>query len=54
MPIPNMATSTIAMGKARVADLSGTQVPEGSVIDSHGNPTTDPSVMFNEPSGALT
>ncbi len=50
----DMATSTIAMGKARVADLSGTQVPEGSVIDAKGNPTTDPSVMFGEPSGALT
>lgn len=50
----DMATSTIAMGKARVADLSGTKVPEGSVIDPHGVPTTDPSVMFSEPSGALT
>jgi uncharacterized oxidoreductase len=49
-----MATSTIAMGKARVADLSGKQVPMGSVIDSQGNPTTDPSVMFQEPAGSLT
>ncbi len=50
----DMATSTIAMGKARVADLSGNSVPEGSVIDVDGNPTTDPSVMFEEPSGSLT
>ncbi|WP_146348477.1 malate/lactate/ureidoglycolate dehydrogenase [Falsiphaeobacter marinintestinus] len=50
----DMATSTIAMGKARVADLSGKQVPEGSVIDAQGNPTTDPSVMFNEAGGSLT
>ncbi|MEP4198733.1 MAG: malate/lactate/ureidoglycolate dehydrogenase [Aliishimia sp.] len=50
----DMATSTIAMGKARVADLSGTKVPEGSVIDAQGAPTTDPSVMFNQPMGALT
>lgn len=50
----DMATSTIAMGKARVADLSGAQVPEGSVIDAEGNPTLDPSVMFEEPSGSLT
>ena len=50
----DMATSTIAMGKARVANLSGKQVPEGSVIDSQGDPTTDPSVMFNDPAGALT
>lgn len=50
----DMATSTIAMGKARVADLSGKRVPEGSVIDAKGNPTTDPSVMFNEAGGSLT
>ncbi|MFY0648755.1 malate/lactate/ureidoglycolate dehydrogenase [Sulfitobacter geojensis] len=50
----DMATSTIAMGKVRVADLSGKQVPEGCVTDAAGNPTTDPSVMFNEPLGALT
>lgn len=50
----DMATSTIAMGKARVADLSGKQVPKGCVIDAQGNPTTDPSVMFSEPAGSLT
>ena len=52
--ILDMATSTIAMGKARVANLSGQQVPEGSVIDQQGKPTTDPSVMFQEPAGSLT
>ena len=51
--ILDIATSTIAMGKARVANLSGKQVPEGSVIDQQGNPTTDPSVMFQEPAGSL-
>ena len=50
----DMATSTIAMGKARVANLSGKQVPEGSAIDGKGNPTTDPSVMFDEKGGSLT
>ncbi len=50
----DMATSTIAMGKARVADLSGKQLPEGSVIDAKGNPTSDPSVMFNDAGGSLT
>ena len=54
MFILDMATSTIAMGKARVANLSGNQVPEGSVIDPQGNLTTDPSVMFQEPAGSLT
>ena len=54
MFILDMATSTIAMGKARVANFSGKQVPEGSVIDPQGKPTTDPSVMFQEPAGSLT
>ncbi|MHA6261768.1 malate/lactate/ureidoglycolate dehydrogenase [Arenibacterium sp. CAU 1754] len=50
----DMATSTIAHGKARVAHLSGKQVSEGALIDATGAATTDPSVMFEEPKGALT
>lgn len=54
MMVLDMATSTIAHGKARVAYLSGKKVPWGSLIDSEGNETDDPSVMFEEPHGALT
>jgi len=54
MFVLDMATSTIAMGKARVADLSGTEVPAGAVIDVQGHPTTDPSVMFDDNGGSLT
>lgn len=50
----DMATSTIAKGKVRVAHLSGKQVPEGALIDAQGGATTDPSVMFDDPLGALT
>jgi len=50
----DMATSTIAKGKARVAHLSGKAVPEGALIDAQGRPTTDPAVMFDDPMGALT
>ena len=49
----DMATSLIAMGKARVAHNSGVPVPEGSVIDSEGGYTTDPSVLFQKPVGSL-
>lgn len=49
----DMATSRIAMGKARVAMSKGTELDEGMVIDSDGQPTTDPSVMYEEPRGAL-
>ena len=49
----DMATSQVAQGKVRVAFNKGVEVPEGSLIDHLGNPTNDPSVMFNEPKGAL-
>lgn len=54
MYLLDMATSTIAKGKTRVAYLSGKPVPEGALIDAQGRPTTDPAVMFEDPLGALT
>ena len=50
----DMATSTIALGKARVAHNKGEPVPSGCLIDHLGQPTTDPGVMFSAPMGALT
>jgi uncharacterized oxidoreductase len=50
----DMATSTIAFGKVRVAYNRGEQVPEGSLIDHQGNETTDPDTMFEAPMGALS
>ena len=53
----DFATSTIAIGKVRVALENGRPVPEGTLIDRDGNPTTDPSAMYPQdggPSGALT
>jgi uncharacterized oxidoreductase len=50
----DMATSTIALGKARVAHNSGVPVADGCLVDHQGLPTNDPSVMFSEPMGALT
>jgi hydroxycarboxylate dehydrogenase B len=49
----DMATSQIAMGKARVAMSKGEQLGEGLLIDAAGKPTTDPSVMYQDPRGAL-
>jgi uncharacterized oxidoreductase len=49
----DMATSTIAQGKTRVAYNKGVEVPENCLIDHEGNPTNDPAVMFEEPKGAL-
>jgi uncharacterized oxidoreductase len=49
----DMATSRIARGKAMVAMNRGERVAEGLILDSDGEPTTDPAVMFREPGGAL-
>lgn len=54
MMVLDMATSTIAHGKARVAHLAGEDVPDNCLIDAEGNPTNNPAVMFEDPKGALT
>ncbi len=49
----DMATSRIALGKARVANNAGVKVPYGTVIGTDGILTDDPGVMFSSPPGAL-
>lgn len=49
----DMATSAIALGKVRVAHFKGTPIEDGALVDSLGEPTNDPNVMFREPFGAL-
>jgi uncharacterized oxidoreductase len=53
MVLHDMATSMIAMGMARDAKNKGVPVPDGSLLDGEGRPTTDPGVMFPERIGAL-
>jgi L-lactate dehydrogenase len=60
-PMPNgrpplvvdIATSAIAINKARVLAEKGEPAPEHSIIDADGNPTTDASVMFGDQPGSL-
>ncbi len=49
----DMATTTIAAGKARVAYNKGVSVPDGCLIDDDGNPTNDPTGFIRDHSGAL-
>ncbi|MBV9248005.1 MAG: malate/lactate/ureidoglycolate dehydrogenase [Acetobacteraceae bacterium] len=49
----DMATTTIAAGKARVAYNKGVAVPDGCLIDSNGEPTTDPTGFIRDHTGAL-
>ncbi len=46
--ILDMATSGVANGKIRVARNKGEAVAPGLLIDAHGQPTTDPHVMFSD------
>ena len=49
----DFATSRVAQGKMRVAHNKGERVPEGTLIDEHGQPTTDPSVVVVPQSNGL-
>jgi len=49
----DFATSRIAQGKTRVAYNKGLPVEPGTIIDDHGEPTTDPRFTVVEPTGAL-
>jgi hydroxycarboxylate dehydrogenase B len=49
----DMATTTIAAGKARVAYNKGLLVPDGCLIDDAGNPTNDPAGFIRDHTGAL-
>lgn len=49
----DMATTTIAAGKARVARNKGVKVPPDSLIDTEGRPTDDPHGFIDDHSGAL-
>ncbi len=50
----DMATSKVALGKMRVAMNKGEEVAAETLFGGTGQPTTDPSVMFVEPYGAIT
>lgn len=53
--LADMATSRIALGKVRVAALRGQTVPEGTLLDEDGQPTTTPpNVAVDGFKGALT
>ena len=49
----DFATSRVAQGKMRVAHNKGERVPEGTLIDEHGRPTTDPGVVVVPQSNGL-
>ena len=49
----DMATTTIAAGKARVAYNKGMPVPDDCLIDDEGRPTNDPTGFIRDRTGAM-
>jgi uncharacterized oxidoreductase len=49
----DMATTTIAAGKARVAYNKGVPVPDDCLIDAAGRPTNDPAGVIRDRTGAM-
>jgi len=49
----DFGTSAAAEGKVRAQFQKKQPCPDGWLVDNAGNPTTDPSVLYNEPRGSL-
>jgi uncharacterized oxidoreductase len=51
--VADFATSVIPEGRIRTARNSGTQLPEGAVLDAAGKPTRDPDDFYGPPMGTI-
>jgi uncharacterized oxidoreductase len=51
--VADFGTSVVAEGKVREYYISRRPVPEGWLLDHHGQPTTDPAVLYEPPMGSI-
>jgi uncharacterized oxidoreductase len=51
--VVDFGTSVVAEGKVRTYYISRRPVPEGWLLDHRGQPTTDPSVLYEPPLGSI-
>jgi uncharacterized oxidoreductase len=49
----DMATSVVPEGKVRAMKAGGGDLPSGWIVDSRGEPTTDPADLYGPPRGAI-
>lgn len=49
----DIATSSVAAGKVKVAIARGERLPAGHLVDAEGRPSTDPHAYDGDPPGAL-
>jgi hydroxycarboxylate dehydrogenase B len=51
--ILDFSTSATAEGKVRVKKIAGQACPEGWLLDSNGEPTTNPNALYGNPPGSI-
>ncbi len=49
----DFGTSATAEGKVRLRRIAGQECPPGWLLDPHGQPTTDPNVLYGDPPGTI-
>ncbi|MFZ4761574.1 MAG: Ldh family oxidoreductase [Alphaproteobacteria bacterium] len=49
----DLSTSTVALGKMRLAAMAGQECAAGLIQDHDGQPSTNPAILFQEPAGAI-
>ncbi|MDZ4818877.1 MAG: Ldh family oxidoreductase, partial [Planctomycetota bacterium] len=49
----DIGTSATAEGKVRVRKFAGQSCPPGWLLDSNGQPTTDPNTLYGNPPGTI-
>ncbi len=51
--ILDFGTSATAEGKVRVKRIAGQLCPDGWLLDSEGQPTNDPNLLYGNPPGSI-
>jgi uncharacterized oxidoreductase len=51
--VADFSTSATAEGKVRVKHIAGEECPPGWIVDSEGNPSTNPGDLYADPPGAI-
>lgn len=51
--IADFSTSATAEGRVRVKKIAGEEVPQGWLLNSKGEPTTDPNDLYTTPPGSI-
>ena len=49
----DFGTSATAEGKVRVKRIAGQECPDGWLLDSNGQPTSDPNSLYADPPGTI-